>query len=63
MLNNFKLIFVYITNASIPKKTNKIMETNVPIVFIDQRSLEESSLQILFAAARLGDLRIKKSQN
>jgi hypothetical protein len=29
-LKDFKLIFVYITNANIPKKTNEIMETNVP---------------------------------
>jgi hypothetical protein len=40
-LKDFKLIFVYITNANIPKKTNEIMETDVPIVIIDQRSFEE----------------------
>jgi hypothetical protein len=40
-LKDFKLIFVYITNANIPKKTNEIMETDVPIVIIDQKSLEK----------------------
>jgi hypothetical protein len=40
-LKDFKLIFVYITNANIPKKTKEMMESTVPIVIIDQRSLEE----------------------
>jgi hypothetical protein len=45
-LKDFRLIFVYITNANIPKKTKEIMETNVPIVIIDQISLEEFFSQI-----------------
>jgi hypothetical protein len=40
-LKDFKLIFVYVTNANIPKKTKEMMESTVPIVIIDQRSLEE----------------------
>jgi hypothetical protein len=40
-LKDFKLIFVYITNANIQMKTKEIMEQIIPIVIIDQMSIEE----------------------